>query len=192
MEAFRHTMRIHLGAVPSESEWLAGFGTPLRPQLAKFARGKRHVELMASTYRDYNRAHHDRLVRPFTGIREALETLHQRGVQMAIVTSKTRSLALRGLRRCALEKYFEVLVAVEDVTEFKPDPAPVLEALKRVGAAPANALFVGDSPHDVAAGRSAGVKTAAVRWGPFGLDSFQRHPPHYWVSEPREIPALVQ
>ena len=47
----------------------------------------------------------------------------------------------------------------------KPDPAPVLAALELLGARPAEAAFVGDSPFDVAAGKAAGVFTIAVAWG---------------------------
>ena len=190
LESFRHTMRTHLGAVPAEREWRAGFGTPLRTQLAQFARDATQADAMTSTYREYNREHHDRLVRPYPGIREALEALRERNVTLAIVTSKTRQLAWRGLRRCALDEYFEVLVGVEDVTEFKPHPAPVLTALARVAADAAETVFIGDSPHDVASGRAAGVRTAAVGWGPFESDSFGRHRPHHWLSKPSEIPEL--
>ena len=38
MSSFRHTMRTHLGQVPPDSEWRGGFGIPLRPQLARYAR----------------------------------------------------------------------------------------------------------------------------------------------------------
>ena len=47
----------------------------------------------------------------------------------------------------------------------KPDPAPVLAALELLGAEPAEAAFVGDSPFDVGAGNAAGVYTVAVAWG---------------------------
>jgi phosphoglycolate phosphatase-like HAD superfamily hydrolase len=38
MSSFRHTMKAHLGTVPPDAWWRAGFGTPLRPQLARYAR----------------------------------------------------------------------------------------------------------------------------------------------------------
>ena len=45
MASFRQTMRTHLGTVPDEAVWRAGFGTPLRPQLRKFARDDHHAAL---------------------------------------------------------------------------------------------------------------------------------------------------
>ena len=40
LASFRHTMRTHLGTVPPDAEWRAGFGRPLRPQLARYARDR--------------------------------------------------------------------------------------------------------------------------------------------------------
>jgi phosphoglycolate phosphatase len=47
----------------------------------------------------------------------------------------------------------------------KPDPGHVLMLLARMGAEPAEAAMVGDSVHDVHAGKSAGLPTVAVSWG---------------------------
>ena len=190
MESFRHTMRTHLGRVPADERWRAGFGRPLQAQLARFAERETDVEAMAATYRVHNREHHDRLVRPYAGIREALDTLRHQDATLAIVTSKTRDLAWRGLRHCGLDEFFEVLIGVDDVTEFKPHPAPVLAALDRVDADPVSTVFIGDSPHDVESGYAAGVRTAAVRWGPFAAESFAAKAPHYWLEQPADIPDL--
>ena len=51
------------------------------------------------------------------------------------------------------------------IERHKPQPDPVLHALELLGAAPAEAAYVGDSPFDVGAGRAAGVFTVAVAWG---------------------------
>jgi pyrophosphatase PpaX len=190
MASFRHTMQVHLGHVPPDEDWRAGFGRPLRTQLGLFSEGENGVEAMAATYREHNRTHHDRLVHPYAGVREALDMLRQRDATLAVVTSKTRDLAWRGLRHCGLDGYFEVLIGIDDVTHGKPHPAPVLAALDRVDADPASTVFIGDSPHDVESGHAAGVRTAAVRWGPFAPESFAARMPHYWLAEPAEIPSL--
>jgi pyrophosphatase PpaX len=51
-------------------------------------------------------------------------------------------------------------------------------------------VFIGDSPHDMAAGRAAGVRTAAALWGPFDRDTLSAYTPTYWLSEPGEILSL--
>ena len=157
--AFAHTFRAHRCPEPTNDALRAGFGTPLEAQLTTFAQDPTEMEAMASTYREYHAKHHDRLVRSYPGIREQIATLHARGVKLAIVTSKGREAAILGLRQCGLLEYFDVLVTPADAMACKPDPAPVLAALERLDAAATATVFVGDSTHDIQAGRSAGVTT---------------------------------
>ena len=191
MASFRHTMRTHLGAVPSDEAWRAGFGTPLRPQLAKFADGPEQVLAMTETYRAHNFKHHDRLLQPFDGIREVVDALQARGVRLAIVTSKNRVASDRGLRHCQLDHLFTVRITSDDVVEHKPKPAPVRAALEALGSAADQAVFIGDSPADCDAGRAAGVSTAAVLWGPFPQERLATHRPDHWLETPDEILDLV-
>ena len=193
MESFRHTMRTHLGLVPSDAEWRAGFGTPLELQLARYATSADELPRMVATYRAYNHEHHDRLVKPFAGIHTVIDELKFRGYRMCIVTSKSREATERGLRHCALDRFFDndKLVTEDDVTEYKPCPAPVVEALSRLDAVAEQAVLIGDSPHDCRAGQAAGVLTAVALWGPFARESFELHGPDHWLEQPREILQLV-
>jgi pyrophosphatase PpaX len=61
----------------------------------------------------------------------------------------------------------------------------------QLGAVPSETVFVGDSPHDMAAGNGAGVATAAVLWGPFPRSTLEGHDPDFWISDPAELTALV-
>ncbi len=65
-----------------------------------------------------------------------------------------------------LEKYFHVLVAVDDIRKTKPDPEGVELALNKMGLGPKESIMVGDSPSDILAGKGAGVLTAAALWSP--------------------------
>ncbi len=192
MASFRYTMRTHLGAVPDDTVWRAGFGTPLRPQLRKFARDDEHAARMVDTYRAYTDAHHDRLLKSYTGIDGALGVVRGAGARLAVVTSKTHALARRGLARCGLNEYFGVLIGADDVHEHKPHPAPVLAALDRLSADPDHTIFIGDSPHDIEAGRAAGVQTGAALWGPFRPEVLASASPHHWLAEPSCIASLAR
>ncbi len=189
--SYRHTLSRHHEIVPPDNVWLAGLGTPLRDQLRPFAQDQDELEAMVATYRDFNLQHHDAMVRPFPGTRSALEQLKACGRGLAVVTSKARSGLRRGLEVCGLDDLFTVLVAADDVARHKPDPTPVLQALDLLGVDPSRAVFVGDSPHDMAAGRSAGTCTAAVLWGPFPQELLAVHGPDSWLSHPSEIPELA-
>lgn len=192
MSSFRHTMRTHLDTIPSEAEWRQGFGTPLRPQLARFGRDAAEVDAMVETYRVYQRAHHDRLVTVFPGVPHVMAWLRERQVRLGIVTSKSRAGTVHGLRHCGLTDYVDVVVTSDDVTRHKPDPAPVVEALARLDRPPRGAVFIGDSPFDAMAGRAAGVSTAAALWGPFARADLEAHQPDHWLDRPEQILELSE
>jgi pyrophosphatase PpaX len=81
-------------------------------------------------------------------------------------------------------------VTADEVTRPKPDPEPVEAALERAGSSRDSTIFIGDSPHDIAAGRAAGVATAAVLWGPFSADELSACAPTFFLEKPDEILAL--
>lgn len=190
--SYRHTLRIHRGDVPPDEIWLAGLGTPLRAQFRRFSDDGDEIEAMVATYRDYNLAHHDELVRPYPGIRDAVRALRQRGARIAVVTSKNRQGTDRGLRHAGLADDVEAVVSADDVGDrHKPHPEPVRAALRALGEPPEHTVFVGDSPHDLAAGRDAGVATAAVAWGPFPRATLQALAPDHWIGDPTDLLALA-
>ncbi|HYJ78251.1 MAG TPA: HAD-IA family hydrolase [Longimicrobiaceae bacterium] len=191
MRCYRHTMATHLGECPPDAEWLSGFGTPLDAQLARFARSPAEAAAMADTYRDFQNLHHDDMLRPFPGAQETVAELARRGVALAIVTSKYRRGTLRGMDLCGITGHFDVIVTPEDVPNPKPYPDPVLFALERLGVEPREALFVGDSPHDIAAGREAGTRTAAALWGPFAHETLRRERPDVLLRRQEEVLDLV-
>lgn len=192
LDCYRHTMRTHLGAVPPDAAWLATMGRPLRDQLRAFARSDAELEAMLDTYSCYQREIHDARVRAYPGVREAVKRLAGQGIPLAVVTSKRREMARRTLARCGLEKYFPVLVSADDVRNGKPDPEPVAAALAALGARdPGAALFVGDSPYDVAAGRGAGVVTAAALWGPFSRAELEAAGPDHLLERVDDLLELA-
>jgi pyrophosphatase PpaX len=189
MQSYRHTMLVHRGTAPNDAVWLAGLGTPLRVQFAGVSDDPAEIEAMVATYRDYNLANHDQMVRPFEGIVPALTALATRG-SLGLVTSKFRDGALRGLKVLGLEEHIRVIVGADDVRRPKPDAEPVRLAMERLEADPATTVFVGDSPHDLTAGRAAGVRTAAVLWGPFPRELLAAQAPDYWIQSPPELTTL--
>lgn len=190
LSSYRHTMIEHRGGAPGRDFWLAGLGTPLKEQFKHFSSDAHEIEAMIATYRAWNLAHHDEFVKPYDGALEAVQSLAARGLQLGIVTSKPKGTARRGLALCGFHDLFETLIGIEDVDRHKPDPEPVRVALLRIGARAETAIFVGDSPHDLAAGRAAGVRTAAALWGPFAREALAAHAPDVWLDEPRAIANL--
>jgi pyrophosphatase PpaX len=155
---------------PSRAEWQALIGTPLDVMLRNWASDEEDLLALRARYREFQLANHHRLVRIYDGVPEVLAELHARGHPMAIVSSKLD----RGIRMSMdyfdLTKYFDVIVGIESTKHHKPHPEPVLFALNKLGVKPTEAVFVGDSPHDVEAGNAAGVPVIACTWGAYTRD----------------------
>jgi pyrophosphatase PpaX len=111
---------------------------------------------------------------------------------MALVTSKVVELAVRALDYTELREFLDVLVGADSCDRHKPDPEPVLVALRLLGYGAHEAVFVGDSPHDIAAGNAAGVVTVAALWGPFDSATLERATPGYRIAGIGELPALLE
>ena len=183
LSSYRHTMQIHRGDPMSDDLWLAGLGTPLRKQFQHFTDDPAEIEAMIATYREHNIAHHDGMVTAYPGALETLQRLKSAGIRLGIVTSKNDRGLARGLSLCGMDSLFDALVTCDTLPESKPHPAPVLRGLKDVGHQEGHhALFVGDSPHDIAAGNAAGVDTAACLWGPFSRDQIAQAKPTHWLE----------
>ncbi|MBZ9556498.1 MULTISPECIES: phosphoglycolate phosphatase [unclassified Modicisalibacter] len=103
--------------------------------------------------------------RLYPGVREALEGLRERGLRLALVTNKPHAFIAPILSALGVEGLFELTVGGDSLPRRKPDPLPLTYVAERLGIAPGQALMVGDSRHDIEAGRRAGFRTLAVPYG---------------------------
>ena len=191
MASMRHASVTVLGREPDEAAVRAAIGGPgLVSQMRDLDPDR--VEELIDVYRAHNEPLHAEL-EAFDGIAELLPALVERGHQLGIVTAKRRTTVQLAFDRFPfLEELTDVLVGAEDTERHKPDPDPVLEAVRRLGATPDEAVYVGDSPFDIRAGKSAGAGAIAVAWG--GIHPAERllaEEPDALVHQPEEILALV-
>ncbi len=114
-------------------------------------------------------AHYDTALavetRPFPHVEETLARLRDEGWRFAVCTNKPTGPAEKVLAQLALADWFDAIIGPDRVAARKPDPAHVHAVLDEVGARHETAVMVGDSPHDVAAARQAGVAAIAVSYG---------------------------
>ena len=71
-------------------------------------------------------------------------------------------------------------------------PDPVLHALAMLQLPREHALFVGDSTHDMFAGKAAGVTIAAATWGPFSRNELAAASPDYWLQSMRDLRPVIE
>ena len=174
MSSMRHAFVDYEGRAPTDDEWRALIGRPLVDSFREFVPREPEVERLIGRYREYQLLHHDRLVRPYHGVVAAIRGFASAGHPMALVTSKADWLAKRALVHVQLDDAIPVVVGCDTSTRHKPDPEPVELALALLRSAPRDAMFVGDSPFDIQAGRAAGVYTVGVTWGACSRDEMAR------------------
>ena len=187
--SMRHAFSRCDRTVPSDDEWLTGVGIPLRTMFHRYAASDVEIDELIAAYREHQLANHDSLVRCYDEVPETLAALARAGHPLAVVTSKGDMLAKRGLELVGIASYFEMIISCDSCTRHKPHPEPVLTALERLGYEAEEALFVGDSVHDIEAGNAAGVETVAALWGPFTREQLAVARPDRFIER---IGELVQ
>lgn len=128
----------------------------------------------------------------FPGVVELLLTLEQHRLAWGVVTNKASRFTVPLLAGMPFFASAAAVVSGDSTPHTKPHPAPVLHALRQVGVPAAQCLYVGDDERDVQAGRVAGVRTVAARYGYLG----QGADPALWganaiIDEPLELLKLL-
>jgi 2-phosphoglycolate phosphatase len=167
------------------NEMLAARGLPglpfetLRPMAGSGARGMlgtalqvlpghADYEALKIEFLDRYEARMLRETSVFPAVPPLLAALSRAGLAWGIVTNKAERFALPLSRALGLAAEAAVIVGGDSTPHTKPHPAPLLEAARRAGVAPAHCIYVGDDERDVIAGQAAGMQTAAVAWGYLG------------------------
>lgn len=182
-QSMRHATLEVLGRELPRERLMANVGQPLPAQMAVFDPDK--VAEMLASYRLYNDENHERLIREYPDVAASLARLKDAGLKLGVVTSKRRhsvELALDSFP--SLREVVDVFVTLEDTTEHKPRPEPLLKGLEKLGGVPPeNAAYVGDAPFDIAAARAAGTRAVAVSWGGFTEETLRKAEPDHIAED---------
>lgn len=120
-----------------------------------------------------------------------LSDLARAGIKFGVATSKRRHSAELTLGYSGLDQILPVTVAMEDTAVHKPDPAPLVLALERLGTVAAAAVYVGDAVVDVAAAKAAGMAVIAVTWGAGTREELVAAEPSAVVDTVAELRSLL-
>lgn len=129
-------------------------------------------------------------IQPYRGIPDLLARLHGR-YTLAVVTSSHRTDAEKLLGHAGILQYFSFYIGQEDTNYQKPDPEPVLLALKMLGTPPAESIFVGDQPYDIIAAHEAGMKAIGAVWGTGKADDLYLYSPDFIAHNPDDVLRII-
>ena len=121
------------------------------------------METLAA-FRAYYQDHCQIKTKVYDGLLDMLSELKAKGVKTAVVSNKPDA-AVKKLSREYFGDRLDYAIGPSDGVRCKPYPDMAEEALKALGAAKEDAVFVGDSEVDVQTGLNAGLDVIAVSWG---------------------------
>lgn len=172
LSAMEHALRTHGLPVLARAELASQVGRPLEVIYGEMGVDAGLGAALVESHRSFQ-GENLHLAAAFPGASETLGTLARAGLTLGAVTSRSRRTSVRTMELAGLAPYFDVIVSAEDAAALKPDPAPLLFALGRLGESHEHAAMVGDTRHDIEAGKALGMFTVGATYG-FGGEGYGR------------------
>ena len=119
-----------------------------------------------------------------------LERLREKGIKIAIVTTKDRESAEAAIR--LFQFPYDILLTAEDTERIRPDPEPLLKAIELLNSSAAQAFYCGDTPPDIVQGRRAGVKTIGLTTGLYTKEELEKEKPDFVFDKIDAVLNILQ
>ena len=116
-------------------------------------------------------------VKLYPGVLSTLDLLKERGIDMAVASSRSGESLNGYLESLGLTPYMSTVVSADDVEYGKPYPDAALKVMDRLGWQPSESMTVGDASVDIEMGHAAGTHTCAVTYGNGTLADLQNSSP---------------
>ncbi len=129
-------------------------------------------------------------VEKIPGVDKTLEHLHLQDVTLGIATNDAQANAVLQMEVLELDHLFEHIIGADSGYGAKPGSGMIDAFTDVVGFAPHQVMMVGDSYHDLEAGRNAGVMTCGVETGPATRAELEPYG-DFVIASINELPALI-
>jgi phosphoglycolate phosphatase len=164
---------------------LLGVGFGIAPEHAGY-------RAMRAEFLEIYEANILRDTRLFPGTEELLRGIEARDMAWGIVTNKAEHLARLLFGKLGLAQRACCIVGGDTTPHLKPHPDPLFAACRAAGFEPRDCVYVGDDKRDVDAGRAAGMKTAAARWGYLNGGRPEEWDADWILENPQELLRILQ
>lgn len=144
-------------------------------------------EKVFATYNATYNADTSYLTAPFDGIRETLDEIKTRGIQMAILSNKPHFATCGVIDSIFGVGYIDRVYGQRENVPIKPDPTAVFGIMKELGAEAEECLYIGDTGTDMKTGKNANLRTVGVTWGFRGRDELEEAGADIIIDEPRQL-----
>ena len=143
------------------------------------------------TYQDNYDANHLATDRCYDGIPEAIAALHTRGIRLAVLSNKQDRHVCGLVAQLFPNGEFEIAMGQTELPR-KPDPTVPLMIAEKLGAAPEECAFVGDSEVDIRTAKNAGMPAIGCAWGYRTAEDLEREGADVLLSAPIQLKNLFE
>ena len=190
LETLRKTILHYFPGAPlSRMALLEMMGPPLSETFGKLTDDPALVRRMISSYRKTYTEMEFEYISLYPSVCETLQDFRENGYKTALVTTKFRESALPAVTHFGLERFFDSLIALDDVKKPKPDAEPLLLAMEKLNSR--HAVMVGDTPSDILAGKNAGILTCGVGWS-LKAGEIRALDPDFWIRDFSELFPMIE
>jgi phosphoglycolate phosphatase len=144
---------------------------------------------------DRYRLEFDRIALPatatFPDVPAELARWRAEGRRLALATSKISQVAARVLAQAGLSDVFEFVIGGDQVERGKPDPEMARRALTLLDVAPADAVLIGDTAHDLQMAGAAGLRAYAVSYGAHDRSTLEAERPAGIVDRFKDLARFI-
>ena len=123
------------------------------------------IDAVLADFRSYYNAHIDVYTKPFPGIPQLLDRLHQKDIKLAVASNKFQEGTEHLIKEFFPDIPFVAILGNRPSNPLKPDPEVVEEILQKAGLSKADTIMVGDSDTDMETAVNGGIRGIAVGWG---------------------------
>ena len=122
----------------------------------------------------------------YEGVREVIERLHALDIDMIVISSYLADKLISEAKNYGIFDFFKELNGnIYDKAEV------IAGILARNGFDPKETIYVGDTTHDIDAGKAASVRTVAITWGYQSEDQLRQAKPDHIITNISEVVQLL-
>lgn len=145
-------------------------------------------ENVFAAFRAHYAQHSNDHTRPYDGVMDLMKQLQEAGIGMAIVSNKLDA-AVKQLNEIYFKQYINVAIGENEAAGVRKKPAPdtVYTALRELGIAAEDAVYIGDSEVDLATAKNSGLPCISVTWGFRDRECLTEHGAQIFCDTPEEV-----
>jgi len=133
----------------------------------------------------------DATTQPYPGVLELLDALSARSLPLGVLSNKPDVFTRKCVERFFPSQPFTVVFGQREGVPRKPDPAGAVEAAERMGLAPSQVLYLGDSSVDMTTATRAGMFAVGASWGFRSVEELKAHGAVAVVDHPLDVLGLL-